>query len=37
MEAKIRSAGVTPEVNLRNTLHTGSEACKEEIRPGFET
>ena len=23
-----RSAGVTPEVNLRNLLHTGKEVCK---------
>ena len=28
--------GVTLEVNLRNSLHTGEEACKGGIHPGFE-
>ena len=28
---------VTPEVNLRNPLHTGDKACKYGIQPGFET
>ena len=32
-----RSGGVTPEVNLRNSLHTGDKACKWGIHPGFET
>ena len=27
-----RSAGVTPEVNLRNPFHAGDEACKQEAR-----
>ena len=31
-----RSAGVAPEVNLRNPLFTGDEACKQGIRPSFE-
>ena len=31
------SAGVTPEVNLRNLLHTGDETCKRGIHSGFET
>ena len=30
------SAGVTPDVNLRNPLHAGGEARKQVIRPGFE-
>ena len=33
MRAVNRSAGVKPELNLRNPLH----ACKRGIRPGFET
>ena len=32
-----RSAGVTPQVNLRNPLHAGAEVCKQGIDPGFET
>ena len=32
-----RSAGVTPQVNLRNPYHTGDEAGKQETHPGFET
>ena len=32
-----KSAGVDPEVNLRNPLHAGDEACKQEIHPGFDT
>ena len=31
------SAGVTPELNLRNPLHIGEEADKPEIHPDFET
>ena len=31
-----RSAGVAPEVNLRNLLHTGEEALKQRISLGFE-
>ena len=31
-----RSAGVAPEVNLRNPLHVGEEACKPGINLGFE-
>ena len=31
------SAGVTPEMNLRNPLDTGDKACKWGIHPGFET
>ena len=30
-------ASVAPEVNLRNPLCTGEEACKWGIHPGFET
>ena len=37
MLATKRSAGVTPEVNLRNSLHAGDKACKRGIRPVFET
>ena len=37
MPAVKRSAGVTPEVNLRNSLHTGDKAHKQWIHPGFET
>ena len=32
-----RSAGVALKVNLRNLLHTGDQARKQEIHPGFET
>ena len=32
-----RSAGVAPEINLRNPLHVGYKACKQGIHPGFET
>ena len=32
-----RSAGIIPEVNLRNLLHIGDQACKQEIQPGFNT
>ena len=32
-----RTAGVTPEVNLRNSLHECNKACKQGIRPDFET
>ena len=32
-----RSAGVAPEVNLRNPLHTGEEAHNRWVHPGFET
>ena len=32
-----RSAGIAPEVNLRNPLHTGDEAYKRGIQPGFKT
>ena len=32
-----RSAGVTPEVNLKNLLHAGKEAYEQGIHPGFET
>ena len=36
--ATIRLAGVTPEVNLRNLLHTGDkEHTSERIYHGFET
>ena len=31
-----RSAGVTPEVNLRNPLHGGDKASEGEIHPSFE-
>ena len=31
-----RSAGVAAEVNLRNPLHTGNDAYKWRIHPGFE-
>ena len=37
MLISIQSAGVTPEVNLRNSLHAGDKACKRVIHPGFET
>ena len=32
-----KSAGVAPEVNLRNPLHAGDKACKRVIHPGFES
>ena len=31
-----RSAGVAPEVNVRNPSHAGEKAHKERIYPGFE-
>ena len=37
MLATNRSAGVTPEVNVRNPLRTDDKACKQEIHSGFET
>ena len=37
MLTSIQSAGVTPEVNLRNSLHAGNKAHKQGIHPGFET
>ena len=37
MQAAKMSAGVAPEVNLRNMLHIGDKACKQGIHPGFET
>ena len=33
----LQSAGVTPEVNLGNPLHTGEKAQKWRIHSGFET
>ena len=36
MLAAKRSPGVTPEVNLRNALCTGTEAHKKGIHPSFE-
>ena len=35
MLATERLAGVTPEVNVRNSLHAGDKACKQGIRPGL--
>ena len=32
-----RSVGVAPEVNPRNTLPVGEEACNQGIHPGFKT
>ena len=32
-----RLAGIAPEVNLRNQLHTGDKARTWEIHSGFET
>ena len=32
-----RSAGVAPEVNLRNPLDARDETCKQGILTGFET
>ena len=37
MLTSIQLAGVAPEVNLRNSLHTGDKAHKWGIQPGFET
>ena len=37
MLTSIQSAGVAPEVNLRNSLHIGDKARKRGIHPGFET
>ena len=37
MPTSIQSAGVAPEVNLRNSWHTGDKARKRGINPGFET
>ena len=37
MLTSIQSAGVIPEVNLRNSLHTGDKAHNRGIHPGFET
>ena len=37
MLAAKRSAGVTPEMNLRNPSHAGDEAYNSGIHPGFET
>ena len=37
MLAAKRSAGVVPEMNLWNTFHTGDEASKQGIYPGYET
>ena len=34
MLATKRSAGVTPEINLKNPLHTGNETHKWGIHPG---
>ena len=31
-----RSAGVSPEVNLMNSLHADDKAHKQGIHPGFE-
>ena len=36
-DTSIQSAGVVPEVNLRNSWHAGKKACKQGIHPGFET
>ena len=37
MLATKRSAGIIPEVNLRNPLHAGNEACRQGIHRGVET
>ena len=37
MLAVKRSAGVAPEVNLRNPLCAGKDTCKQGIYPDFET
>ena len=36
MQASKRSADITPEVNLWNSLHAGEDTHKQEIHPGFE-
>ena len=37
MLTSIQLAGVTPEVNLRNSLYAGDKAHKQRIHPDFET
>ena len=37
MLAPKRSAGVAPSVNLRNVLHSGDDAHKQEIHRSFES
>ena len=37
MLAARRSAGASPEVNLRSSLHAGDEACKQGVHTGFDT
>ena len=37
MLTSIQSAGVAPEVNLRNSWHAGNKACKRGIHSGFKT
>ena len=37
MPAIIRSAGVAPEMNMKNPLNADTEACKRGIHSGFET
>ena len=37
MLTSIQSAGVAPEVNLRNSLHAGDKVRKQGLHPGFET
>ena len=37
MLTSVQSAGVAPEVDLRNPLYAGEKARKQEIHPGFET
>ena len=37
MLTSIQSAGVAPEVNLRNSWHAGDKAHKQGIHPSFET
>ena len=37
MQTSIESAGVAPEVNVRNSLHTGDKSHKPGIHPGSET
>ena len=37
MLTSIQSAGVAPEVNLRNLWCAGKEACNRGTHPGFET
>ena len=36
MLATNRSAGITPDVNLRNPLHTDNKVHNQRIHPGFE-